>query len=90
MDVLIRLLLQRGRQWIGQLEIQSDCTFPVGQNKTISPVDQVSLCNFTTSGPVDGVYSWRKGLASMANWLGGPKTDASNSTDGKKVSSAKK
>ncbi|XP_045031391.1 uncharacterized protein LOC116925410 [Daphnia magna] len=78
---------RRGRQWVGELEDQSGCSFPVsvGQNGTMSnsPVERVSLCNFTMSGPlVDSVYPWRKGLASLSNWLGGPATDASNSSDG--------
>ncbi|KAI9556583.1 hypothetical protein GHT06_016373 [Daphnia sinensis] len=78
---------RRGRQWVGELEDQSGCSFPVstGQNGTMSnsPVERVSLCNFTISGPlVDSVYPWRKGLASLSNWLGGPPTDASNSSDG--------
>ncbi|XP_057373369.1 uncharacterized protein LOC130694310 [Daphnia carinata] len=78
---------RRGRQWVGELEDQSGCSFPVsvGQNGTMSnsPVERVSLCNFTISGPlVDSVYPWRKGLASLSNWLGGPATDASNSSDG--------
>ena len=77
---------QIGRQWIGELTAPVECTFPVngGRNVTSlnnSPVERVSFCNFTTGG--DGVLSWRKGLASLSNWLGGPETDASNSTDGK-------
>ena len=83
---------QRGRQWIGELAAPVDCSFPVDvrRNATASnnsPVERVSLCNFTTSGPlVDGVLPWRKGLASLGNWLGGPETDASNSTDGNLLS----
>lgn len=67
------------------METARDCTFPITERNNATPsssADKVALCNFTLSGPVDGVYPFRKGLASLATWLGGPTTDASNSTDG--------
>ena len=79
---------QTGRQWTGNLAIPADCSFPVADQRSSearyrSPLDRVSLCNFTSSTPQsDGVYAWQKGLASQASWLGGPKVDASNSTEG--------
>ena len=80
---------QSGRQWVGELETARDCTFSVAGNpatpsSNAAAADRVALCNFTLSGPaIDGVYPFRKGLASLAAWLGGPTVDATNSTDGK-------
>ena len=80
---------------MGEMASRSDCSFPVSTSTTdrrtkannatgSSLADSVSLCHFQLSSPkLDGVYSWQKGLASLSNWLGGPSTDASNSSDGK-------
>ena len=56
-----------------------------GHQHSSSPANSVSLCHFHLASPkLDGVYSWQKGLASLSTWLGGPSTDASNSSDGNK------
>ncbi|EFX83081.1 hypothetical protein DAPPUDRAFT_240590 [Daphnia pulex] len=78
---------RRGRQGNGELTEPIDCSFPlnIGRNSTTShnsPIERVSFCHFTTNGPfVDGTLPWLKGLASLGNWLGGPETGASNSSD---------
>jgi len=56
-----------------------DCHFPT--LSTNGSVD-VSTCHFTLNSPANGVYPWQKGIASHSNWLGGPSTDATNSSEG--------
>ena len=79
-DLSRQYVRRKSRQLVG---LHNNCHFQV--DKKENGTWEVSSCNFTLSSPLNGIYSWKKGIASESNWLGGPPRDASNSTDGKPI-----
>ncbi len=78
--VLLVLMVSTGGQVSPQTGQVGDCSFAA--DPADASAESVSTCNYTLSDVQSAVYAWRTGIGAHSFWIGGPPTDASNSSQG--------